>query len=82
LPAYNRKLTEKIVSPKRIDLKLPLPKVLTHSSNLDKLQQREISLPLMKKVAIPVNFLRSIDKKREKSLGEVRESAFLLREQS
>jgi len=36
----------------------------------------------MKKVAIPVNFLRSIDKKREKSLGEVRESAFLLREQS
>lgn len=53
-----QKSSEKVVSPKRIDLQLPLPHLANEQGEYPQIYQSEASLPLIKKIALPVKLLR------------------------
>lgn len=73
----------KICSPKKLDLKLPIPDYLQRSnSHSEALERESHSLPMIKKVAIPISFLRKSEKRREKNTEDSLLYPLVIRENS
>ena len=69
MPSYTLKkqYSSNNKEPKKVNLKLPIPNFLHSGYSSEKIHEQNNSLPTIKKLAIPIKFLKNNEKRRDRS---------------